>query len=86
MGNKITPDVFQQIMSKLTKNLEYVKAYLDELLLLCNIDFKDHLIKLEMVLARLSVAGMRIKDLLLGAVIMQNNKLLSFYSLKLNPA
>jgi len=86
MRIKIATDVFQQIMSKLTKNLEYVKAYLDELLLLCNIDFKDHLIKLEMVLARLSVAGMRIKDLLLGAVIMQNNKLLSFYSLKLNPA
>jgi hypothetical protein len=36
--------------------MEYVKTYLDDLLILTNRDnsFKDHLIKLEMVLARLS--------------------------------
>jgi hypothetical protein len=43
--------------------LEYVKTYLDDLLILTNRDnsFKDHLLKLEMVLARLSTAGMRVK-------------------------
>ena len=60
MGIKIAPDVFQQVMSKLMQKLEYVRTYLDDLLILSNKDFKDHLIKLEMVLARLSVAGMKI--------------------------
>jgi hypothetical protein len=34
--------------------------YLDDLLILTNISFKDHIIKLEMVLARLSTAGIRV--------------------------
>jgi hypothetical protein len=40
--------------------MEYVKTYLDDLLILKNRSFKDHLLKLEMVLARLSNAGMRV--------------------------
>jgi RNase H-like domain found in reverse transcriptase/Reverse transcriptase (RNA-dependent DNA polymerase) len=40
--------------------MEYVKTYLDDLLLLTNNTFADHLTKLEMVLARLSIAGMRV--------------------------
>ena len=60
MGIKIAPDVFQNVMSKLTQGMEYVKTYLDDLLILTNNNFKDHLTKLEMVLARLSTAGMRI--------------------------
>jgi hypothetical protein len=47
-------------MSKLTLGMEYVKTYHDDLLILTNNNFKDHLTKLEMVLARLSTAGMRI--------------------------
>jgi hypothetical protein len=35
-------------------------SYLDDLLILANISFKDHLLELEMVLARLSTAGMRV--------------------------
>jgi hypothetical protein len=35
-------------------------SYLDDLLILTNISFKDNLLKLEMVLARLSTAGMRV--------------------------
>jgi Reverse transcriptase (RNA-dependent DNA polymerase) len=58
MGVKIAPDVFQNVMSKLTQDLEYVKTYLDDLLILTNIIFADHLTKLDMVLARLS--GMRV--------------------------
>jgi hypothetical protein len=34
--------------------------YLDDLLILTNNSFKDHLIKLEMVLTRLSTTGMRV--------------------------
>jgi Reverse transcriptase (RNA-dependent DNA polymerase) len=62
MGIKIaiSPDVFQNVMSKLTQDMEYVKTYLDDLLILSNNSFKDHLLKLQMVLARLSTAGMRV--------------------------
>jgi dihydroorotate dehydrogenase len=60
MGIKIVPDVFQNVMSKLAQDMEYVKTYLDDLLILTNSSFKDHLLKLEMVLARLSTSGMRV--------------------------
>jgi hypothetical protein len=56
----LDPDVFQNVMSKLVQDMEYVKTYLDDLLILTNSNFKDLLLKLEMVLARLSTAGMRV--------------------------
>jgi hypothetical protein len=42
--------------------MEYVKTYLDDLSILTNRNnsFKDHLLKLEILLARLSTAGMRV--------------------------
>jgi hypothetical protein len=42
--------------------MEYVKTYLDDLLILTNTNnrFKHHLLKLEMVLARLSTADMKV--------------------------
>jgi hypothetical protein len=60
MGIKIAPDVFQNFIFKLVQDMEYVKTYLDDLLILTNSSFKDHLLKLEMGLARLSTAGMRV--------------------------
>jgi hypothetical protein len=60
MGIKIAPDVIQNVMSKLIQDMEYVKPYLDDLFIVTNNSFKDHLLKLEMVLARLSTAGMRV--------------------------
>jgi dihydroorotate dehydrogenase len=60
MGIEIAPDVFQNIMSKLVQDMEYVKAYLDDLLILTNSSFKDHLLKLQMVIARLSTICMRV--------------------------
>jgi hypothetical protein len=47
-------------MWKLVRKLEYIRTYLDDLLILSNEDFKFDLIKLEMVLARLFVTGMKI--------------------------
>jgi hypothetical protein len=65
MGIKIFPDVFQSTMSKLVQDMEYIETiiYLDDLLILTN--NMDQLqrpstFKLEMVLARLSTAGMRV--------------------------
>jgi dihydroorotate dehydrogenase len=60
MGIKIAPDVFQNVMLKLVQDMEYFKTYLDDLLILTNRSFKDHLLKLETILARLSIAGMRL--------------------------
>jgi hypothetical protein len=40
--------------------MEYIKSYLDDLLILTNRSFKNHLLKLETVLARLSTTGMRV--------------------------
>jgi hypothetical protein len=47
-------------MSKRVQDMEYVNTYFDDLLILTNSSFKEHLIKLEMVLARLSTTGMRV--------------------------
>jgi hypothetical protein len=41
-------------------NMLRLTFYLDDLLMLTNSSFKDHLLKLEMVLGRLSTAGMRV--------------------------
>jgi hypothetical protein len=58
----LVPDVFQNVLSKLVQDMQYVKSYLDALLILTNRNnsFKDHLLKLETVLSRLSIAGMRV--------------------------
>jgi hypothetical protein len=52
----LDPDVFQNVMSKLVQDMEYIKTYLDDLLIITyrSKSFKDHLLKLEMRLARLS--------------------------------
>jgi hypothetical protein len=42
------------------RNMSRQPCYLDYLLILTNSSFKDHLLKLEMVLARLSAAGIRV--------------------------
>jgi hypothetical protein len=40
--------------------MEYVKTYLDDLLMIKNSSFKDHILNIEMVLSRLSTTGMRV--------------------------
>jgi hypothetical protein len=56
----LVPDVLKKFMSKFVQDMEYVKIYLDDLLILTSNSFKDHLLKLEPDLARLSTAGMRV--------------------------
>jgi hypothetical protein len=59
------PDVFQNVMYKVIQDMEYIKTYLDDLLILINRNknFKDHLLKLKMVLTRLLTAGTRLNML-----------------------
>jgi hypothetical protein len=47
MGIAGSPDIFQGKMSKLMESLEYVQAYLDELLCISRRSLEDHLEKLK---------------------------------------
>jgi hypothetical protein len=58
----LDPDFFKTSCLSLSKiwNMLRQPYYLDDLLILTNRSFKDHLLKLEMVLARFSTTGMRV--------------------------
>ena len=58
MGLSGAPDMFQEKMSSLVDHLEYARVYLDDLLVLTNGSFDDHLSKLGKVLELLSQAGL----------------------------
>jgi hypothetical protein len=51
---------FQNVMPKLVQDMEYIKNNFDDLLIPTNSSFKDHLIKLAVLLARLSTAVTRL--------------------------
>ncbi len=50
MGIAGSPDIFQGKMLELIESLEYVRAYLDDLLCISKLSLEDHLEKLEEVL------------------------------------
>ena len=50
MGVAGSPDIFQEKMSGLMAALEYVKMYIDDLLIISKDSFEDHLEKLQVVL------------------------------------
>jgi Reverse transcriptase (RNA-dependent DNA polymerase) len=60
MGLCNSPDIFQGKMSSLMSNLEYVQAYIDDLLILTKGTFAEHLQKLATILARLKQAGLKV--------------------------
>ena len=60
MGVCNSPDIFQDKMSSLMQHLNFVRTYLDDLLIITNASFKDHLEKLGTVLKRLQQANLRI--------------------------
>ena len=60
MGLCNSPDIFQEKMSQLVYDLEYVRAYIDDLLVITKGDWFDHLNKLETVLIRLKQAGLKV--------------------------
>ena len=47
MGLCNSPDIFQQNMNKLFNGLEYVRAYIDEFLIISNGNCEDHLNKVK---------------------------------------
>ncbi len=60
MGMTGSPDIFQEKMSSLMRTLEYVRVYLDDLLIITKDKYKNHLSKLKQVLEKLKNAGLRI--------------------------
>jgi hypothetical protein len=60
MGIAGSPDIFQGKMSELIETLEYVRAYLDDLLCISKLSLEDHLEKLEEVLRRPCNAGLKV--------------------------
>ena len=60
MGLCNSPDIFQEKMSELMNGLEFVRAYIDDLLTFTCDSFGDHLEKLEDVFKRLQNAGLKV--------------------------
>jgi hypothetical protein len=60
MGIAGSPDIFQGKMSELMESLEYVRAYLDDLLCISKLSLEDHLEKLEEVLGKLCNSGLKV--------------------------
>ena len=60
MGLCNSPDIFQEHMSELLGDLEFIRTYLDNLLCLTKGDWQDHLFKVETVLKRLQKAGLKV--------------------------
>ena len=57
MGLCNSPDIFQEQMLDLMDGLEFVHTYLDDLLVLTNDDYDDHIEKLHTIFQHLSDAG-----------------------------
>ena len=55
-----SPDIFQNKMNKLFIGLEYVRVYIDDLLIISNGNLEHHLNKVEIVLKKLKAAGFKI--------------------------
>jgi hypothetical protein len=49
MGLCNSPDIFQELMYELFSNLEYVHAYIHDLLVMSSSTFEEHLGTLELV-------------------------------------
>ena len=60
MGLCNSPDIFQEKMSELMCDLEFARAYLDDLLIISKGSFQEHLTHLEQVFTRLNEAGLKV--------------------------
>jgi hypothetical protein len=60
MGVANSPDIFQEKMSTLMAGLEFVRTYLDDVLVLTTGTWDDHLRKLDVVLHRIANAGLKV--------------------------
>ena len=59
MGVMCAPDIFQNRTSDLMAHLQFVKVYIDDLLVITKESFEDHLAKLKQTLSTLQKAGLK---------------------------
>ena len=59
MGIKVAVDVFQEVMTELFSDLDYVRVYLDDILIVDNGSLEDHMHKVSICLGRLEKAGFK---------------------------
>ena len=60
MGVNVSPDMFQEKLSNLMAGLEFVRTFLDDLLIISNLTFEDHLYQLQTFLWKLRRAGLKV--------------------------
>ena len=60
MGLCNSPDIFQEWMSELMASLEFVRAYIDDILITTSVMWDDHLTKLDEVLGWLKSVGPKV--------------------------
>ena len=60
MGLCNSPDIFQEKMTELFAGLDYVRAYIDDLLIISKGSYEEHLEHLDSVLIRLKQAGLKV--------------------------
>ena len=60
MGICGSPDFFQEKMTGLMQSLDYIRCYIDDLLIISKDSYADHLSKIREVLRRLLNAGLRV--------------------------
>ena len=61
MGVSVAPDIFQGRICQLFEDLEAVRAFIDDLLVVTHGDFQDHCNQLDVVMTRLEEAGLKCK-------------------------
>ena len=59
MGVANSPDIFQQKMNDLFHGFEFICSYIDDLLILTERDWTDHIHKLELTLNKLNEKGLK---------------------------
>ena len=59
MGISNAPDIFQSIMSELLGDMDFVRVYIDDILIISDGTFEDHMAKLNQVLTRIETKGFR---------------------------
>ena len=59
MGVKVAVDVFQEVMTELFSDLDYVRVYLDDILIIDNGTLEDRMQKVNVCLERLEKAGFK---------------------------
>ena len=62
MGLCNSPDIFQEKMSELFQDLENIRTYMDDLLVISKNSWEEHLVTLKKVLERLRKTGLKIND------------------------